>query len=374
MPVPRRLPPLPPAKTFGKFFQPVKLLSSTKGKAGMDKEREYPGRVFIANPELADSFVRALKLRENEIVIESFPGLGSLTRSLLSGGRSAEEAEDEELLSEWYTRAKSRSAAEESKWPTWGKELQPESQKLPPGIVQAEGLDKDGKPKRLRKSRARPRPAEAEEEDLNPALTELQPTNKPKLVIALDANERVTSAGLGGEVRTPPPRLGSWENTIATENGASQDGYFDALKQSPYEERLIAGPVDPFAWESVPYALFHPLVKDHLEKSNPNAPTAERAWTDPEPPITYVASMPASNVGELLALQWLHSAIGAAQGRPSFLWRWGRARMALLVTTAQYDVSRWPLSKLQPLNLRLDADDSDCLRKRAKWLDANRVS
>lgn len=348
MPVPRRLPPLPPVQTWPKFFSPPRLLSSTKGKVGLDKEREYPGRVFIANQQLADSFVRALKLRKDEIVIEAFPGLGCLTRSVLAGGRAAEEAADEELRSEWWAVAGHAAPKDELKpaeiYPSWIRQIQPEDTKVVESAEGAEGAEKaessaSGKRKYVWKNRPkREEPAVTGSAD-NLALAQLQPTHKPRLVIALDANERVTSAGLGMEPRTPPSRYASWEALLASEDAESQEGYLEPLQQCPHEERLVAGPVDPFAWESVPYALSHPLVAKHLEKLDPTAMTAERAWTDPEPPITYIASMPNSSVGELLSLQWLHSAIGAAQGKPSFLWKWGRARMAMLVSASQYDVS-----------------------------------
>ena len=338
----------------------------------MGYEREYPGRVSIANQQLADSFVRALKLRENEVVIEAFPGLGVLTRSLLSGGTAAEEAKDEELRTEWWEKAGHLAPKDELKlaegFPSWIRQIQPEESKLEGPLdseAESEGSG-TGKRKVGRKSRAKPKEPVAEEE-YNEALSRLPPTNKPKLVIAIDANERATHAGLGIEHPKLPSKFTSWETLLNSENAEQEEAYFTPLQKSPYEERLVAGPVDPFAWESARYTLSHPLVKDHLEKVDPSAKTAERAWTDTAPPITYVASMPNSNVGELLSLQWLHSAVGAAEGKPSFLCRWGRVRIAMLVTYAQYDVR---LAKA----LRATANVSVYVLKREKCLGVNQVS
>lgn len=53
----------------------------------MDRSnRDFLGRVLITNPKIARDFVQALRLRENEVVVEAFPGPGVITRALLEGG------------------------------------------------------------------------------------------------------------------------------------------------------------------------------------------------------------------------------------------------------------------------------------------------
>lgn len=62
--------------------------------------REFPGRVLLASPDLCDEFVRALHLRNDEVVLEYNPGPGQLTRSLLSGGSKDARAWNEDRLAD----------------------------------------------------------------------------------------------------------------------------------------------------------------------------------------------------------------------------------------------------------------------------------
>lgn len=105
------LPPLPPPPSWRTYFPPRQLA------APPDKMcREFPGRVLLASPDLCDDFVRALHLRENEVVLEYNPGPGQLTRSLLSGGSKEARAWSHERLAEAQAipSAQESSASDES--------------------------------------------------------------------------------------------------------------------------------------------------------------------------------------------------------------------------------------------------------------------
>lgn len=230
----------------------------------MDRtNRQFKGRVLLANPKLTNEFVRALKIREDEIVIEAFPGPGQLTRSLLYGGNDLEG--------------------------------------------ESEGHDK----------------------------TKRYP--EPKLVVACEPSPDMLVTGLGmKEEDRPtniPARFESEDYTVYESNVVETD-----------EPRLLVSPSTPYRWPTLPQMLSHELVTPHLPiYTGDDLPlehqgTGKRPWRAPKPHITMVSQMPDSVPGDQMISQWIGSVVGSTTDEKSWIWRWGRLRVALLVSKGQYDV------------------------------------
>jgi hypothetical protein len=227
----------------------------------MDKtNREFTGRVLIAKRKIADDFVKALKIRKDEVIIEAFPGPGLLTRSLLSAGQNVETGE-------------------------------------------GKGVE------------------------------------KPAVVVACEPSPSLLVKGLGmGDVDLPgeiPARFESEDYAI----------YQSRLLKSNHEPRLLLSPSTPYRWPTLSQLLANPLVRQHIPKhqdENMNPDDVElgrRSWDAPKPPITVVAQMPHSVAGDQMVAQWIGSAAGNGYKDRTWIWQWGRIRLALLVGKNQYDVS-----------------------------------
>lgn len=238
--------------------------------------RQFKGRALLANPKLTNEFVRALKIREGEVVIEAFPGPGQLTRSLLNGGNDLEsDTQEGGGGGEGYTKKSSK------KYP------------------------------------------------------------EPKLVVACEPSPDMLVTGLGMKPEDKPSnipaRFESEDYTVYESKVVKTD-----------EPRLLVSPSTPYRWPTLPQMLSHELVTPHLPvydtaATNGTVESTKRPWKAPAPHITLVSQMPDSVAGDQLIAQWIGSAVGTSEGdEKSWIWRWGRIRLALLVSKGQYDVRPCP--------------------------------
>ena len=98
---------------------------------------------------------------------------------------------------------------------------------------------------------------------------------------------------------------------------------------------MVSG--SPYFWNVLPTVVQSPeIVADlyaagSVDLDGVSEDEAVARWRGSPPHITLVAQFPHKNFGEQLIAQWLHSVIGAAEGKPGFIWRWGRARIAMLM-------------------------------------------
>lgn len=286
-----RLPPLPPRAQW-KTIWPRSVL-----RYSMDRtNREFNGRFLLANSRLTDEFTKALRIRDNEIIIEAFPGPGILTRSLLNGGVSDTDTE-----------------------------------------------------------------GEAE-------IDENREYKKPALVVACEPSPKLLE-GLGMPTDQSP------EEIPARFESEDYSVYQSKVYQSEHEPRLLLSPSTPYRWPTLTQMLGHELVQPFLqqypsgaegaagspseasvvgnsETGTPDTRTAtsdgtsgaiasstQRPWAAPPPHITIVSQMPLSIAGDQMVSQWVGSAVGNSTGERSWIWKWGRLRLALLVSKTQYDVS-----------------------------------
>lgn len=221
----------------------------------------------MVNPKIANDFVKALKLRKNEVVVEAFPGPGALTRALINGG------------------------------------LDPDSE------------------------------------------TELSTTaNKPAVVVACEPSPQMLIEGLGMSKDDQPGDI------PASFDGDDMPLHQARVYQSSIEPRLLLSPSTPYRWPTLSQILSNPLVKPHIptynnsseegEISMENVEKGHRPWNAPKPAITIVSQMPHSVAGDQMVAQWIGSAVGNGNSERTWIWQWGRVRLALLVGKNQYDVSQ----------------------------------
>ena len=242
----------------------------------MDRtNREFKGRLLLANPKHTNEFARALKIREDEVVIEAFPGNGQLTRSLLYGGNDVQ--------------AEGSDKVEESL---------------------ASGGGGGGGGKRY---------------------------PEPKLVVAVEPSPDMLVTGLGMSPDDKP-------TNIPARFESEDYSIYESQVVKTAEPRLLVSPSTPYRWPTLPQMLSHELVMPHLEQyDGDDMPenlkgTGKRPWKAPKPHITLVSQMPDSVAGDQLISQWIGSAVGTPKDEKSWIWRWGRVRLALLVSKGQYDV------------------------------------
>jgi hypothetical protein len=234
----------------------------------MDRSnREFNGRVLLVNPKIANDFVKALKLRKDEIVIEAFPGPGVLTRALIDGGIDPEEDETT--------------------------------------------------------------------------------TNKPAVVVASEPSPQLLYEGLGMSVNDQP---GDMPASFEIDDLPNHEA---RVYTSQHVPRLLLSPSTPYRWPTFPQILGHPLLKPFMpihnngntnedEKlSNMRKDKGHRPWDSPKPAITIVAQIPQSVAGDQMVSQWIGSAVGNGPFERTWVWRWGRMRLALLVGKNQYDVGHY---------------------------------
>lgn len=236
------------------------------------------------------------------MVIEAFPGLGVLTRALLSGGAHDPAAEAKSLDSWKEERNKPSEALKDllPGYPTWlgefeGGEVRPKDKK---NVNEIEG----------------------------------EPTNPAQTVVVIEPALNAVTRAFGQDFK-PRGSATSLEDDMANSK---------SVAQSPLDDKLIVSYNDPFDWATFPVVLGHPLVQARLPVFNPDAPEGQKAFRsfqDPEPPITLVATVPTNTNFDSVLTYWVSSVVGAADGNPALLWKYGRVRLACLVSRSLYDVS-----------------------------------
>lgn len=300
------LPPLPHPSKWGQAFKRRAFLATRNG------EREFYGRSILASPRIANQFVRALGIRKNEVIIESYPGPGVLTRALLAGGSSDPKVEQEQREA-W--RKEKANPTEVSKglaegFPQWLDYL---TEADPPTG------DLDGNENQR---------------------------HKPKLVVSIEPTSSALRNGFGQD----------FADKVFPSVEAGTDS---TIVQSAAEDRLVIAYNDPYTWQTFPAILEHPLVARNLPVFNSKSsegPQVHRSFKDPEPPITFVATVPGHSSFDSFVSHLMNSSIGAGEGKPGYIWRYGRIRIALLCSKTLYDVSR-------PLSESLHTDNASASRQ-----------
>ncbi|WWC61146.1 uncharacterized protein I303_103725 [Kwoniella dejecticola CBS 10117] len=306
-----RIPPLPLAARWQKHF-PAKLLPASPDR---NMIRKSVGRKLLANQELCDRFVRSLKIRPDEVIIEGYAGVGALTRSLLSGGESSKDASGwsstllEEISLESQTQVASKSRSKKGKYPSWLDDLPASSS--------------------MASSSTNPK-AETEAEAQGDSST----STKPKLVVASEGSIELLVRSFNY-----PPKA---DTLSASGKPAASDPYTREIPvlQTPLHPNLLLSHSTAYVWPTLPKILANPLVVEQLPVHDPTligAEATKRSWEDPEPPITLVCQMPDSSIGEQLAAQWIGSAVGDPGQKRTWIWEWGRIRLALLCGKSLYD-------------------------------------
>ncbi|WVW83133.1 hypothetical protein I302_105151 [Kwoniella bestiolae CBS 10118] len=304
-----RLPPLPPPRTWYIHF-PSKYLPNSPDR---NMIRKSTGRKLLANPKICDDFVRSLNMREGEVVIDAYSGVGSLTRSLLSGGKSQRESKQwspallEEMDEVPVEGGSKKSKVKKQKYPSWLEDL-PASPSSTTSTQQNSSEE-----------------------------TETEQPIKPKLVVSSEGSLELLVRSFNYPSKSVNPL-----STIGKE--ISQDPYTRPVPviTTPLHPNLLLSHSTAYVWPTLPKILENPLVQNALPVHNPELPPGDaeaykRNWEDPEPPITIVCQMPDSSIGEQLASQWVGSAVGDPGQKRTWIWEWGRVRMALLCGKSLYD-------------------------------------
>lgn len=303
-----RLPPLPPPAEWRAM---IPRASAIETSAGM---RESVKRHYLTNPTIANQFVRHLGIRENEVVIDAYASTGIMTRALLAGGRDtttpkdwAKVAAEVGPIGAQMGKTKRRNAGQFT-FPPWDVSLAVPA-KIPP-----------------------------KEEGEKPRT--------PVLVVASDPAVNQLSRGLGFDPDWAPPNAWDFNDPQDAERmkefpRRTADRDMTRIYPSQLEDRLKFSISSPFLWETVPGILSSPEVYPKLpvydaEKTGVEA--TKRPWLAKAPPITFVASVPDTTLGEQMVSQWITTVIGSDEYGRSWLWQWGRVRVALMVTQNVYDV------------------------------------
>ncbi|WVQ78481.1 hypothetical protein IAT38_000567 [Cryptococcus sp. DSM 104549] len=306
-----RLPPLPPLKKWSTYF-PARYLVLSPRVADSVTVRKTRGRVLLSSSTLTDQFVRALGIREDEVVLEGYAGVGSVTRSLISGGRSVEEAnkwraDEYEDFAEgkageravrrsvgsvrklWADVKKPRPKRKPKAWPDWLGDLD----RFPVGEEVEEGME---------------------------------PTRRPRVVIATEGSNEILVRGM------------NYYDPDVQEDGLVPVN--TPMIPSPYADNLILSNSTVYSWQTVRDVFDHPLVAPHMPVYDAAAPPEERTrrpWVAPAPPITLVSHLPEGALGDQLLSQWVGCAIGEEGQKRSWLWQFGRARLAVLCGQVLYE-------------------------------------
>ncbi|OCF45485.1 hypothetical protein I317_00732 [Kwoniella heveanensis CBS 569] len=327
-----RLPPLPPSSAWSKHF-PSRYLPVSPDRIMI---RKAPGRILLSNPVLCDNYVKSLKLREGEVVIESYAGVGALTRSLISGGDSVGEAkrwdgskldvpaEGEVTTSQGSGKSviKKKKKRDPKEFPIW-------LEALPPPLPEAERPKEDDKL-------------------VKPRLVVASEGSSELLLRAFDYPSSHMHTNSHAVTSSSNPELESGAGSSSTEGISNGSTITDTpgrsgppIVQSPYEPNLLLSHSTSYVWSTLPLLLENPLVSEHLPvydaSAAPGPETTKRPWKAPEPPITLVAQLPDSSIGEQLAAQWVGSAVGDPDQQRTWIWEWGRLRLALLCGKSLYD-------------------------------------
>ncbi|ORY33771.1 hypothetical protein BCR39DRAFT_519166 [Naematelia encephala] len=384
-----RLPPLPPAEKWKNYFPRALLPLPLDPFAPVD----FPNRILPTNREHTDEFVRALKLKENDIVLEQWGGPGQLTRSLVNGGNKVDEGPIAQAWkehgpvvtkpSQGYKAAYDQVVRKRKSWsfPEWLDEL-------PDGNPEASKASK-GKKSKSTTSKAEPSATEAEKSASESETSTLESETstlesnqmaessttskqlpRPRLVVATESSPELLVRGLGLEPDNVEERIETLDrygvpggrtgyrfpDEVPKSKGLSQEERDAVLQQldnmaqrrqtsdpakvfpSLYEPNLLLNPSSPHVTALQRHLLANPLISQHIEKFDPNSDSPDnRPWNAPPPNIVFVATIPDGSRGETMLHRWIHSPIGAAQGTPSWFWTYGRIRIAFLLGRRFYD-------------------------------------
>lgn len=316
-----RLPPLPPSTQWSDFIPRARVGKGTTTKSVPQGAgtRELARRFVLASKPLADRFVRELGVRKDEVIIEAYSSMGQTTRSFLAGGYDYTTAAD------WQQVAREQEIV----GPREGhvKRLNSGQFTFPPWDVENAQENKLPKPK-----------------DESKVVL-------PKAVIACEPIVAQLSRGLGFDPDQAP--YSRWDYNKA--KNAEELARLEEMKgtvpvrQSLTEERLFMSPVSLYDWEILPNILDNPIVWDKLpvyDSSKEGVESRKRPWTAPPPPMTLAVTIPDTVLGDQLMSQWVSSVIGSETAERSWLWAFGRVRIAGLVTKSLYDVSACTLNCL----------------------------
>ncbi|WWD15868.1 hypothetical protein CI109_100292 [Kwoniella shandongensis] len=319
MPPRPRLPPLPPSSKWSTHF-PARYLPVSPDKNTI---RKTFGRVLVTNPSLADKFVRAMGIREGEVIVENYAGVGGLTRSLLSGGDAVGEAKkwiESQSSVEGGSGESSPKTKTAKSFPRWIDDIAPSGNGA-------------------KKSNAQPVTAE------QPESTDITLV-RPKLVLASEGSaELITRAyDYPASSLTPSVKFTIQEQLKGNLINSDLTGttyHAVPVAQSSHDPSLLLSHSTVYIWPTLPALLSDPLVSPHLEVYDPAAPpgpqATKRPWDAEPPKITMVCQVPDSPIGEQLVAQWVGSAVGDLGQERTWVWQWGRVRMALLVGKSLYD-------------------------------------
>ncbi|WRT67100.1 uncharacterized protein IL334_004066 [Kwoniella shivajii] len=305
-----RIPPLPPARTWPTYF-PARLLPISPDR---NMIRKAMGRKLLTNPILCDQFVRSMKIRQGEIVIESYAGTGALTRSLISGGNSVKEAEN------WLSQRSQEQVGMQGDNTTTTKGKGKSKKTYPIWIDDLPSSSKSD--------------TNVQGKEVN--IAERVELVEPKLVVASEGSLELLVRSFDH-----PSTSNSILSSIGRET--STDPYMRPVPvtKTPLNANLLLSHSTAYVWPTLPKILQDPLVSENLPIHDPTLPPGEectkRSWEDPEPPITIVCQVPDSSIGEQLVSQWVGSAVGDPGQKRTWIWEWGRIRLALLCGRSLYD-------------------------------------
>ncbi|GMK56804.1 hypothetical protein CspeluHIS016_0306440 [Cutaneotrichosporon spelunceum] len=300
-----RLPPLPLPSQWSNYVPRI-----GKNTAEGSGSRELGRRTVLANKKLTDQFVRALGIRKDEVVIEAYPALGQLTRSLLSGGADTTTPAD------------------------WNKVTQEQDVVGPrAGQVKRRNVGAFDYP----------------EWDVNTAPVNTLPNDVresdvvvPKTVVAVEPHVTLFSRGLGFDPDLAPASFWDYNNAKSEDELKRMNEMRGTTPVYPsiLEKNLLMCPSTVFDWTTIPRIFDNPLVwKDFpvFDASKTGVAATMRPWEAETPPITVVSTMPETVMGDQLIAQWVSSAIGDPGMERGWLWAFGRVRLAMLVPSGQYD-------------------------------------
>jgi hypothetical protein len=327
-----RLPPLPPARDWRTAFPRTSIAGfKVSAHESQMSKGETSGRMSLANPSLCDAFVRALGIRKDEVVVETYCGGGQLTRSLLAGGNNETTAAD------W--------AEVDAEAGTAGDKGNSKAQ----AQVEAEA-DTGNKTKRTKTSSFKfpewnVASAPKYKGKLSPEVAES--LVQPKLVVANDPHFATLARGLGFNPNLVPH---SKYELAKTDKASKSEPHLrrapSAAHPSNLQDALVFSTQSVYHWPSLPDILSDPLVVAALpvyDNTKTGVEATYRPWSAPPPPITIVTNFPTAVVGDQMISQWISSAAGSEDYGRSWLWKWGRVRIAGLVHRGMYDVSLGPV-------------------------------
>jgi hypothetical protein len=331
-----RLPPLPSGETWKNYFGRSVLAAPLDATAN----RVFNGRTFLTNPKHTNEFVRALKLRPEDVILEQWPGPGQLTRSLVYGGNDIDVEKVKQAWAEGLkeqkpedydvamARVKKGKSGMKSKalfgsrkgdavFPAWGA-----------SFVKDDLIS----------------PEEANE------IGGVSDYPVPRHVVSLESSSDTMVAGLGlrQEHALSPFEYKTLERLQGNDSrfdlGSDPTASTPAAKVRPsdYESNLSFVVASPYQWRLLPETLMADEVKDLIDEAGEGdaleGSKGMRKWMAEPPNLIHVCQVPDGQAGEGLVGQWIMSVVGAAEDAPHWIWKWGRIRMAFLTGRTLYDV------------------------------------